>query len=151
MQRRYLLLLAVILMMFGCYWGFGVIQNKLMADKVNDYLLKSKSFLVQDYFKDAKVVCALAPYFTATQKIPEIREHLSTKDLGKINRKVNAFVEDSHWDLLIINQDKTYRIYRIGLQSLPDFKRYKCVDDKTHKLEIYPVRQVGRGMSFDLR
>lgn len=141
----------IILIVIGGYWALNIIQNKLMSDKINNYLLSSKSFDLNDEFKEAQMICVFGPYFNKTEQIKEIHQFLSHKQIIGLNKKINSLMaEDRHWDLVILKNDD-YKVYQIKSKSMPNFKKYQCVFSKHDKMGLYPVYHSGRQMFFELR
>lgn len=130
-------------------WLFFVLDNKFMSDKINGYLLTSKPFAVADYFTDAQVVCAIAPYMNQTQNIAPVREALSARQVMRLNRRVSLlFGEEGYWHLLLIRQGD-YELYRIEMRVRPNFAHYQCVSKHDEQV-IYPIYDEGQWY-FELR
>lgn len=135
--------LIVVLMAITVVWAVFGIYKKSVINKINNTLLAGKSYSIKVYFPNTKIACVTAPYFTNTQNIKEIRDNLSLKQVLKLNHKIHAFVEDDHWDLILLDNKgygyANYQVYHVPLKSAPNFKDYQCVSVDKDSMEIYPA------------
>lgn len=147
-----ILVVNVLLLIFSIaiYYTFCVINNRMVSDKINETLLENKPFSLKNNFANAKMICVFEPYFYNVKNINGIQQYLNEKQIYIITKKINSWAEDSHWDLLVI-YDGEYKVYHISIQSIPDFKPYKCVFVSDDGTSLYPVRRAGQRVHFDLR
>ena len=136
------LLIGFVLVFFGL-WFFQALSSNSMQKQINGALLSNqaidiKNLVTQD--KAGATFICIVPNKSLIQDNKQMRDHLSTHQIKKLNRKLNPIwrIMADDWHVVAI-YGQSYRYYRIN-QTNPEYLGTQCLRASDHpKIMLMPT------------